>query len=54
MGARPVAALNSLRFGELTNPDVRRLFSGVVSGIAHYGNCFGIPTIGGEVYFDKS
>jgi phosphoribosylformylglycinamidine synthase len=54
MGARPVAALNSLRFGELSNPDVRRLFSGVVSGIAHYGNCFGIPTIAGEVYFDKS
>jgi phosphoribosylformylglycinamidine synthase subunit PurL len=54
MGARPVAALNSLRFGELSNPDVRRLFSGVVNGIAHYGNCFGIPTIAGEVYFDKS
>ncbi|HSH93149.1 MAG TPA: phosphoribosylformylglycinamidine synthase subunit PurL, partial [Roseimicrobium sp.] len=54
MGARPVAALNSLRFGELSNPAVRRLFSGVVNGIAHYGNCFGIPTIAGEVYFDKS
>ena len=54
MGARPVAALNSLRFGELSNPEVRRLFSGVVSGISHYGNCFGIPTIAGEVYFDKS
>src|SRR4051812_38775416 len=54
MGARPVAAINSLRFGELSNPEVRRLFSGVVSGIAHYGNCFGIPTIAGEVYFDKS
>ena len=54
MGARPVCALNSLRFGELSNPEVRRLFSGVVSGIAHYGNCFGIPTLGGEVYFDKS
>ena len=54
MGARPVAALNSLRFGEISNPEVRRLFSGVVSGIAHYGNCFGIPTIAGEVYFDKS
>src|SRR3954462_517603 len=54
MGARPIAAINSLRFGELTTPDVRRLFSGVVSGIAHYGNCFGIPTIAGEVYFDKS
>jgi len=54
MGARPVCAINSLRFGELGNPDVRRLFRGVVSGIAHYGNCFGIPTVGGEVYFDKS
>jgi len=54
MGARPVAAINSLRFGEITNPEVRRLFSGVVSGIAHYGNCFGIPTVAGEVYFDKT
>ncbi len=54
MGARPVAALNSLRFGELTDPEVRRLFSGVVEGIAHYGNCFGIPTLAGEVYFDKT
>ena len=54
MGARPVCAMNSLRFGELSNPEVRRLFAGVVNGIAHYGNCFGIPTIAGEVYFDKS
>ncbi len=54
MGARPVCAINSLRFGELGNADVRRLFRGVVSGIAHYGNCFGIPTVGGEVCFDKS
>jgi phosphoribosylformylglycinamidine synthase subunit PurL len=54
MGARPIAALNSLRFGDLNSPEARRLFSGVVSGIAHYGNCFGIPTIAGEVYFDKS
>ncbi|HTG45905.1 MAG TPA: phosphoribosylformylglycinamidine synthase subunit PurL, partial [Verrucomicrobiae bacterium] len=53
MGARPICAVNSLRFGELSNPEVRRLFSGVVGGIAHYGNCFGIPTIAGEVYFDK-
>ncbi len=45
---------NSLRFGELSNPEVRRLFGGVVAGIAHYGNCFGIPTLAGEVYFDKS
>ncbi len=54
MGARPVAAMNSLRFGRLESPEVRRLFSGVVSGIAHYGNCFGIPTVAGEVYFDES
>ncbi|MEW6161405.1 MAG: phosphoribosylformylglycinamidine synthase subunit PurL, partial [Verrucomicrobiota bacterium] len=87
MGARPVCALNSLRFGPITreiplaagqgsdkNPDApagskalpiseeeafalannRRLFAGVVAGIAHYGNCFGIPTLAGEVYFDKS
>src|SRR5437667_1751604 len=54
MGARPIAAINSLRFGELPSPEARRLFSGVVAGIAHYGNCFGIPTIAGEVYFDKS
>ncbi|HEU5122829.1 MAG TPA: phosphoribosylformylglycinamidine synthase subunit PurL [Verrucomicrobiae bacterium] len=84
MGARPICALNSLRFGPITdeNPhpasghplpsdgrgaggegapavsaevlNNRRLFAGVVSGIAHYGNCFGIPTVAGEVYFDKS
>ncbi len=54
MGARPVCAIDSLRFGELTDPEVRRLFAGVVAGIAHYGNCFGIPTIAGEVCFDPS
>ncbi|MCX8107354.1 MAG: phosphoribosylformylglycinamidine synthase subunit PurL, partial [Verrucomicrobiae bacterium] len=54
MGARPVCVMDSLRFGELTDPEVRRLFVGVVGGIAHYGNCFGIPTIAGEVYFDPS
>ena len=78
MGARPVCALNSLRFGPITEDGAagekvgkresgngtqpvpqevlnnRRLFAGVVNGIAHYGNCFGIPTIAGEVYFDKS
>jgi phosphoribosylformylglycinamidine synthase len=53
MGARPVCAINSLRFGPLTDANNRRLFSGVVGGIAHYGNCFGIATIAGEVYFDK-
>ncbi|WP_166243964.1 phosphoribosylformylglycinamidine synthase subunit PurL [Paenibacillus turpanensis] len=54
MGARPVAVLNSLRFGSLTNERVRYLFEHVVSGIAGYGNCIGIPTVGGEVMFDQS
>src|SRR5881392_2448635 len=66
MGARPEFCLNSLRFGPITgenskfeiqNPKLvanRRLFTGVVSGIAHYGNCVGIPTMGGEIYFDES
>jgi phosphoribosylformylglycinamidine synthase subunit PurL len=67
MGARPVCAVNSLRFGPITangESDIsnskaeiannKRLFAGVVSGIAHYGNCFGIPTVAGEVYFDKT
>jgi len=64
MGARPVFSLNSLRFGPISATEDksrkaavsrnRRLFSGVVSGIAHYGNCIGIPTIGGEIYFDES
>jgi phosphoribosylformylglycinamidine synthase subunit PurL len=54
MGARPVFSLNSLRFGPLTEPAHRHLFAGVVAGIAHYGNCIGIPTIGGEIYFDES
>jgi phosphoribosylformylglycinamidine synthase II len=65
MGARPEFCLNSLRFGPIT-PNLksktsksqlaanRRLFSGVISGIAHYGNCVGIPTLGGEIYFDES
>jgi phosphoribosylformylglycinamidine synthase II len=70
MGARPICAINSLRFGPITVSKTgdksvaetqtaevannKRLFAGVVSGIAHYGNCFGIPTVAGEVYFDKS
>lgn len=54
MGARPVALLNSLRFGPLDDPRQRHLFSGAVAGIGHYGNCVGVPTIGGEVYFDES
>lgn len=52
MGARPIASLNSLRFGTLDDPRVRYIFGGVVSGIAGYGNCIGIPTVAGEVYFD--
>ncbi|NMG56983.1 phosphoribosylformylglycinamidine synthase subunit PurL [Geitlerinema sp. P-1104] len=54
MGARPIAALNALRFGTLDNPRTRRIFSGVVEGISHYGNCFGVPTVGGDVYFDAA
>ncbi len=54
MGARPIAILDSLRFGDLTEPRVKYLFNGVVRGIADYGNSFGCPTVGGEVYFDKS
>jgi phosphoribosylformylglycinamidine synthase len=66
MGARPVCAMDSLRFGPITPPpgpsaaapaalaNNRRLFAGVVNGIAHYGNCFGIPTIAGEIYFDET
>jgi phosphoribosylformylglycinamidine synthase len=68
MGARPICSVNSLRFGPIINGESagasgeeerglannRRLFGGVVAGIAHYGNCFGIPTVAGEVYFDKS
>src|SRR5213595_2877269 len=67
MGARPEFCLNSLRFGPITEPrkaesgnrtdqihNNRRLFTGVIAGIAHYGNCIGVPTIGGEIYFDES
>src|SRR5258706_5872655 len=65
MGARPICAVNSLRFGPITEEtnsangkseiaNNKRLFGGVVRCIAHYGNCFGIPTVAGEVYFDKS
>ena len=54
MGARPIALLNSLRFGSLDSPRVRYLFSGVVKGIGDYGNCVGIPTVAGEVAFDPS
>jgi len=54
MGARPVALLNSLRFGRLENERVRYLFEHVVSGIAGYGNCIGIPTVAGEIMFDEA
>lgn len=54
MGARPIAALNSLRFGSLDDPRTRFLFEGIVEGIGDYGNCFGVPTVGGEVFFDDS
>jgi phosphoribosylformylglycinamidine synthase subunit PurL len=53
MGARPIASLNSLRFGQLQDKKTQRLLSGVVHGIGHYGNCFGVPTVGGEVYFEE-
>lgn len=52
MGARPIAALNSLRFGDPQNPNVKHLLKEVVHGIADYGNCFGVPTVGGEIYFE--
>ncbi len=53
MGARPIAALNSLRFGNIEDARTQHLLSGVVHGIGHYGNCFGVPTVGGEVYFES-
>ncbi|MDZ4796450.1 MAG: phosphoribosylformylglycinamidine synthase subunit PurL [Bacteroidota bacterium] len=53
MGARPIASLNSLRFGNLEEDKTQHLLSGVVHGIGHYGNCFGVPTVGGEIYFDQ-
>ncbi len=54
MGARPIASLNSLRFGSMENPRVRYLMDGVVRGIADYGNSFGVPVVGGEIYFDEA
>lgn len=59
MGARPIFSLNSLRFGDIRGDSEqaktnRRLLGGVVAGIAHYGNCIGVPTVGGEIYFDNS
>ena len=58
MGARPIAVMDSIRFGRLDDPVTgarnRRILEGVVSGIAHYGNCFGVPTVGGECVFENS
>nr|WP_221420934.1 phosphoribosylformylglycinamidine synthase subunit PurL [Conyzicola lurida] len=53
MGARPVAVMDALRFGAIDHPDTARVVHGVVSGISHYGNCLGLPNIGGETYFDS-
>ena len=52
MGARPIATLNSLRFGNINDDKTKHLLKGIVKGISHYGNCFGVPTVGGEVYFE--
>lgn len=52
MGARPIATLNSLRFGNIKNEKTQHFLTGIVSGIGHYGNCFGVPTVGGEIYFE--
>src|SRR3990170_455130 len=54
MGARPIAILDSLRFGPISDRNNRRLFEGVVAGIGGYGNCLGVPTVGGGVAFDKA
>jgi len=54
MGARPVAVMDPLRFGDPTNPDTRRVLTGIVAGISGYGNCLGLPNIGGEIVFDSS
>ena len=54
MGARPIALMNSLRFGEPSNAKTRHIVNGVVAGISHYGNCVGVPTVGGEAIFHKS
>lgn len=54
MGARPIAALNSLRFGNIKDKKTQHLLKGIVHGIGHYGNCFGVPTVGGETYFENT
>src|SRR6476646_10202508 len=53
MGARPIASLNSLRFGNIAEAKTQHLLHGIVHGIGHYGNCFGVPTVGGEIYFES-
>ena len=53
-GARPIALFDSLRFGQLDNPFNKYIFSGVIDGIQFYGNCVGVPTVGGEIYFDDA
>src|SRR6185437_16157080 len=53
MGARPIASLNSLRFGKVDNPKTKWLIKGIVKGIGHYGNCFGVPMVAGEVYYES-
>ncbi len=53
MGARPIASLNSLRFGNIEEDKTQHLLAGIVHGIGHYGNCFGVPIVGGEIYFDQ-
>ena len=54
MGARPIALLDSIRFGDLEQPHQRWLFSNAVAGIGHYGNCVGVPNVGGECVFDPA
>jgi phosphoribosylformylglycinamidine (FGAM) synthase-like enzyme len=54
MGARPVAVMDSLRFGDVDHPDTRRVVPGIVAGVGGYGNCLGLPNIGGEIAFDPS
>ncbi|MEO0343644.1 MAG: phosphoribosylformylglycinamidine synthase subunit PurL [Pseudomonadota bacterium] len=54
MGARPIAAMNALSFGQVDHPKTKSLVNGVVAGIGGYGNCFGVPTVGGELRFDKA
>ena len=54
MGARPIAAMNALSFGAVDHPKTRQLVNGVVAGIGGYGNCFGVPTVGGELRFDPA